>query len=106
MPPLPKPKKKIPYEQATPAAIEALRQGLMAIVVYVLSNARREADLTQQDIAHALDCTAAVIANLETLRTPISWADAIIWAARCDMDEAELFERFLIELRLRKARKR
>jgi transcriptional regulator with XRE-family HTH domain len=78
----------------------------MAIWVSVLSNARREADLTQKDIAQALGCTAAIVANIETLRTPISGADIIIWGARCNMDEPELFERFLIELRLRKARKR
>jgi hypothetical protein len=104
--PLPKPKKKLPYEQPTPAVIEERRQGLMEVVVSVLSHARQDADLTQQDIAQALDYTAAIVANIEALRTPISMADAIIWAARCGMEEAELFERVLIELRLRKARKR
>jgi hypothetical protein len=106
VPPLPKPKKKLPYEQPTPAAIEARRQGLMAVVVSVLSSARRDADLTQRHIAQALGYTVAVVSNIEALRTPISMADAIIWAARCDMDEPELFERVLIELRLRKVRKR
>ena len=106
VPALPKQKKKLPYEQPTPAFIEARRQGLMEVVVSVLSYARRDADLTQQDIAQALDYTVAIVANIEALRTPISMADAIIWAARCGMDEAELFERVLIELRLRKARKR
>jgi hypothetical protein len=106
VPPLPKPKKKLPNEQPTTAAIEALRQDLMAVVVAVLSYARREADLRQQHMAQALDYTVSVVSNIEALRTPISMADAIIWAARCGMDEAELFERVLIELRLRKVRKR
>jgi hypothetical protein len=103
--PLPKTKKLLSQEPAI-AVIGQERARLMRVWVSVLRGARQDSDLTQIQIAQALGYTEDVISNIEALRTPISVADSILWAARCGLDEAELFERYLFALRKRKTRKR
>lgn len=78
----------------------------MRVLVPVLRAARQDADLTQLQIAQAIGCTDDVVSNIETLRTPISWPKAILWARRGSMAEAELFDRYLYQLRKSKTGRR
>ena len=86
--------------------MQAERERLSRVLISVLRPARQEADLTQRDIGEFLGYTEDVVSNMEALRTPISWPDAILWARRSNLDEEEFFAASLHELRKRKTRKR
>ena len=72
----------------------------------ILRHARNEADLSQKEIAEAIGVTHDIVSNFEALRTPIPSPKLILWARRCDMDEAELFDRYLYELGKKKTTRR
>ena len=90
--------KKIPSAGPSLRAIQADRRTVMRILASVLRGARQDADLTQMQIAQAIGSTEDVVSNIEALRSPISWPNAILWARRCGMREAKLFRRYLYEL--------
>ena len=72
----------------------------------VLRMARQEADLTQREMGNHLGYSEDVISNMEALRTPISFADAVLWARHSHLSEADLFEQSLYALRRRGVRNR
>jgi transcriptional regulator with XRE-family HTH domain len=76
------------------------RERLARAIVSILKKARSDASLSQRQLARRLGWTAAKLSNIESLRTPLSWADALLWAKRTtEMEPEELFQRYLYEIK-------
>ncbi len=105
-PPVPKTKKTATSEEPALAAIRAERERVARALVSVLRGARQDADLTQKQMALGLGYSEDVVSNIEALRTPISYQDAILWATTSNLDIAEFFERSLFALQRRTSRRR
>src|SRR5262249_8500961 len=91
-----------PKDDPASAAVEAEREKVTRALMTVLRVARDDAHLTQRDMAEYLGCSEDVISNMESRRTPISLADAILWARRSNVADAEFSEHSLFALRKRK----
>jgi Helix-turn-helix domain len=84
--------------------IDAERERIARALMSVLRMTRQDADLSQRDMGERLGYSDDVVSNMESLRTPISFADTVLWVRQCRLDEAELFEQLLFTLRKRKPR--
>ena len=74
------------------------RERLATAIIQTLRGARQDADLTQAQMAYSLGWTEDKYANVESQRTPVSWADAILCARLANMETEELFAEFLRRL--------
>ena len=94
---MPKKKPKKNLLQSDPELAQE-RERLATAIVQILRGARQDADLTQAQMAYGLGWTEDKYANVESQRTPVSWADAILCARLANMETAELFAEFLRRL--------
>jgi transcriptional regulator with XRE-family HTH domain len=100
------PKSNKPPPDDPSAALDADRERAERALISVLRAARYDADLTQRQLAAKLGLTEDIVSNIEAGRTPISFADAVLWATRTNLDEAEFFEHWLFRAGKRKPQKR
>jgi hypothetical protein len=101
---LSKAQKNSPLDRADLAAIQEEMDTINRALVSVLRTSRQDADITQAEIGRSLAVSEDVVSNIEALKRPLSFAQAVLWARSSGMDGEELMQAFVSRYRKMRSR--
>jgi DNA-binding XRE family transcriptional regulator len=99
-------KNKLPRTTDELAALVREQEQVARVNISILSGWRKDADITQAQMGHALGLSEDVISNIEALKRPLSMAGSIVWARLAGRTHIEYFEELAFRLRKIYPRKR
>ena len=76
--------------------MKTLRSQGHRVLLAVLAEARREAGMTQRQLAARLKLPRSYVSKVETGERRIDPVECVAWARACGLDPAEFFGRFVI----------